>query len=54
MEKSELMVSSKERVALDLAVRIANVEDLHEDSSTYRKKMLDLYVECLKATKGGR
>ena len=53
-EQAVLKVASRESVALSLALEIASQESLYNDSSTYREKLLDLYAECLKATKGGR
>ncbi len=53
-EQSELKIASKESVALEMATDIAGREKFHDDSSTYRKKFLDLYVECLEATNGYR
>ncbi len=49
-EKIELKVASKESVALQLTMEIATKEALYEDPTAYRKKLLDLYSECLKAT----
>mgnify|MGYP006096872629 CR=1 FL=1 len=51
-EKVELKIASKESVALELAIDIAAREKFYDDLSTYRKKLLDLYVECLNATNG--
>lgn len=51
-EKTELQVASKESVALALAMEIASQESLYNGDSTFRKKLLDLYAECLRATKG--
>jgi hypothetical protein len=53
-EQAELKVASKESVALELAMDIASREKFYDDSSTYRKKLLDLYAECLRATNGWR
>jgi len=53
-EQSELKIASKESVALEMAMDIANREKFYDDSSTYRKKLLDLYAECLYATNGYR
>lgn len=44
-EKTELQVASKESVAYELTVRIARQEELAKDKSTYREKVLDLYME---------
>jgi hypothetical protein len=49
-EKTELKVASRESVALQLTMDIAAKEELFNDNSTYRKKLLDLYSECLRAT----
>ncbi len=51
-DQVETKYSSTESVALKLAQTIADSEDLYSDSSSFRKKYLDLYAECLKATKG--
>jgi hypothetical protein len=53
-DQVEIKSSSKESVALTLAQDIATQESLHNDKATYREKFLDLYAECLKATKGNR
>ena len=53
-EKTELQVASKESVAFKLAMDISTKEELYNDKSTYRKKTLDLYAECLAATSGNR
>jgi hypothetical protein len=53
-EKNELKVASRESVALELAIDIAGKERLFDDTSTYRKKLLDLYSECLTATMAHR
>jgi hypothetical protein len=53
-EKTELNVASRESVALQLTMGIAAKEKLSNDSSTYRKKLLDLYSECLTATMAQR
>lgn len=44
---------SRERVAFDLATRIANKESL-SGQQNYRQALLDLYAECLSATSGYR
>ncbi len=49
----EIKDNSKEKVAYDLAMRIATEEKLFNDQE-YRKKLLDLYAECLYATRGYR
>ena len=51
-EQTESRIIAKEEVALNLARDIASREALHNDSSTYRKKILDLYAECLHAARG--
>lgn len=53
-EKTELQVSTKESVALELTMYIANNEELSNDKESYRKNVLDLYAECLYATNGFR
>ncbi|MFQ3189859.1 MAG: hypothetical protein ACI936_000985 [Paraglaciecola sp.] len=53
-EKSKVKIESAESVALELAIRIADIEKLASDSSTYRQKSLDLYKECLEAARGHR
>ncbi|MCZ2722209.1 hypothetical protein O1D97_11310 [Marinomonas sp. 15G1-11] len=53
-DKVDLKVASKESVAFELAQDIAIKEKLHEDPALYRKRFLDLYVECLNATTGFR
>ncbi len=45
---------TKEAVALRLTLEIAEIEQLSSDKKTYRKKLLDLYVECRRATAGKR
>ena len=45
----DLNVAYKESVALALTRMIANSEKIHD-----RKSVLDLYSECLEATRGGR
>jgi hypothetical protein len=47
----KLQIESAESVALTLANRVAEKEDLYTKSD-FRKNYLDLYAECLKATKG--
>ena len=51
---TEIKVSTKESVALELTMDIANREQFYNDLSTYRQKLLDLYAECLNATNGYR
>ncbi len=46
----EIKDNSKERVAFDLAMRIAFVEELSFDKKKYRKELLKLYGQCLKIT----
>ena len=53
-EKTELQVASKESVAFMLTMEISYKEELYKDKSTYRKKLLDLYAECLTTTSGYR
>jgi len=53
-EKTELKMASNESVALELTLNIAQQEELYNDPSTYRKKLLDLYSECLCAANGYR
>ncbi len=53
-EEVKLNVASQESVALQLANDIASREKLYEDDTTYRKKLLDLYAECLQATRNAR
>jgi hypothetical protein len=53
-DQAELKVASKEQIAYKLAIDIAGQENLLSDNSTYRKKLLDLYAECLSATSGFR
>ncbi len=53
-EKTELQVSTKESVALELTMYIANKEELYNDKESYRKNLLDLYAECLRATNDSR
>lgn len=45
---------SKERVALELANAIAAKEDIYSDKANFRKRILDLYAECLHTTRGYR
>jgi hypothetical protein len=49
-----LEIKTAESVAFDLATRISNYEDLDNSKGDYRKKLLDLYSECLSATLGHR
>ncbi len=49
----EIKDNSKERVAFDLAMRIASVEGLVDDEKEYRKELLRLYGQCLATTTGG-
>jgi hypothetical protein len=53
-EQTELKVASKESVAFEIATDIAKREKFYDDPTTYRKKFLDLYAECLHATCGYR
>ena len=53
-EQTKLNIANKESVALELARQIAMNEKLSDDTATYRKNFLDLYVECRKATYGNR
>lgn len=46
----EIKDNSKERVAWELTQDIASKENLYKNSEEYRKKILDLYAECLDAT----
>lgn len=50
-EKVEIKSSSAESVALKLAERIVQAENLSNEDPEFRKKYLDIYAECLKATK---
>ena len=43
-----------ENVAYLLCKDIAGTLDLKDKSEDYRKDLLDLYAECLEATKGRR
>jgi len=53
-DKLKLNVASQESVALQLANDIASREDMYKDKDNYRKRFLDLYKECLSATKNNR
>ncbi|AQS40215.1 hypothetical protein Sps_05146 [Shewanella psychrophila] len=53
-DSTELKIASRESVALDLAMDIAKKENLKQKPDEYRSKLLDLYKECLTATKGNR
>ena len=53
-EQVELEVASKESVALALAKEIKYREDPDNKKGDFRKNYLDLYAECLEATKGNR
>lgn len=51
-KQAELKIASKESIAFELAMNIAWKEELHNDVSMYRKKILELYAECLQVTSG--
>lgn len=53
-DQVELNVASIESVAFELAMDIAQRETLYNDTNTYREKLLNLYSECLTATRGQR
>ena len=44
---------SQERVAYDLMQRIAHLEAINETAKRSRRYYLELYAQCLVATKGG-
>ncbi len=50
----EIKDNSRESVALELTRAIAHAEKLFDIPNEYRKKLLDLYAECLDATNGSR
>jgi len=50
----EFKSASAESVALEITYRIANIERLESADDEYRSKFLDLYSECLRATRGQR
>ena len=52
-DQVDLNVASKESVARDLTNRIA-AQTFSDDEENYKEKYLNLYAECLKATKGNR
>ncbi len=51
---SEIIENSSETVALQLCQDISATLVLQDRSEDYRKDLLDLYAECLEATKGKR
>jgi len=52
-DQVELNVASVESVALELTLDISQRESLYNDPA-YREKLLNLYTECLEATRGRR
>ena len=50
----EFKSASAESVALDITLRIAGIEKFGPADDEYRSKFLDLYSECLRATRGQR
>ena len=52
-DQHDLTIASAESVALKLTREIATSEKLFQEDD-YRKKYLDLYAECLVATRGRR
>ena len=50
MSDVQFKINTKEEVAYKLAIQIANTEGVMNN----RKKLLDLYAECLKATSNNR
>lgn len=53
-DNTQLKVKTAESVAFELANRISNKEGLDKNAETFRKEFLDLYAECLQATKNNR
>ncbi len=55
-EKCELKIESCESVALGMTIHIALKEQMYKSNNgdSYRKDFLDLYDECLDASKGLR